>query len=111
MTYDDLSPAQLSALERMLNEAVQIWDWESSTLYGLSQEEVEKIVGEWPTCFDGNEFHTALAVNNVCADFLGGSNTIQPALFPFFFGATYCEIESIFNHLRPRLKAIIHQHP
>jgi hypothetical protein len=111
MRYDDLSDLDLAVLKRMLVEAICIWDGESSTLYGLSKDEVTKITVEWPACLEEDEFRAALAVNNICADFLGGSTawTYAPDRFPSAFGATYAEVDMLFQRMKPRLGTAVHE--
>lgn len=110
MRYSDFNHFELTALQRILIGALKVWDWESSTLYGIEKSELEKIIEDWPHSLASSEYTAALALLSVCGLTLEWHLPDESGYLELC-GATRAEVSAIFQRIEPRLQAIIDSHP
>jgi hypothetical protein len=105
MSLDDLSPEQIAAIRHSLEYWISHWDWESPTLFGLSQDDFSEIVGGWPQSVFERQEDSALAVLGALREILHGASA--PSDVPSIVGIGHSEASALLTQLLPRIDRVL----
>jgi hypothetical protein len=101
MALQDLTSDEQKIVLDCLNASVEgpfFPDWEFSTLFGLSQEEVRSVIQKWPVD-DTSDETAALAINNTLNNLLGYPHQENEA-WRQYISASQEEVYTIFKKWR-----------
>lgn len=96
MRFSVLNPKELEAVKACLQSSFDIWDFDFETRLGVSQQEMNNIIAEWP---NEREF-TALAARNVLNDLLYGEGLSDEKLIRIC-GLNRLELSNVFQNCLP----------
>jgi hypothetical protein len=76
-------------------------DWEFATLFGLTRDEVKKVLLSWPALDESDQF-VVLAINNSFNNRLGYPAQDKQDVWPNFISVSHLELARIFDKWKAR---------
>jgi hypothetical protein len=110
MDLADLSSRERDALRRVLAYAVDKWDRESPTLFGLDKQALQEVLDGWPSSSAASEPTAARAIWEPLNYFVNGIG-LRDAELQAQFGLSRSECLALMTKLRSRVAAALERPP
>jgi hypothetical protein len=104
MSLTDLDEREREVVRECLRAVVKgpfFPDWEFSTIFGLTRDEVKQVLLSWPELNEGDE-SVVRAINNSFNNLLGYPTRNKPELWPKFISVSGIELARIFDKWKGR---------
>jgi hypothetical protein len=106
MNLASIVPTDLHALRRCMEYWVAHWDFECPTLFGIELEQLQEIIGRWPSIPAGTEETTALAMIGALRELLYGASAPPKARLPVLVGLSYEQAHDLCTQVHSKLRGV-----